>query len=103
MSWQEVLKEDTWDLDEVRKKVWLAMLELKKLTERRGLEPRIEQMMLGQWMRISQKMDEAKTEQEWEYGVNELKLWMNTVLNNDFRSEADADRWLEQKGFILGD
>ena len=89
------------DFKELSEKVWMPMLELKKLIGQRGLPPQVERMMEIQWMEISQKLDAATTKSEWEQGVRALKSFMNTVLNNDFRSEASADNWLKRGGFII--
>ena len=89
------------DFKELSKKVWMPMLELKKLIGQRGLPPQVERMMEIQWMEISQKLDAATTKSEWEQGVRALKTFMNDVLNNDFRSEASADNWLKRGGFII--
>ena len=89
------------DFKELSKKVWMPMLELKKLIGQRRLPPQVERMMEFQWMEISQKLDAATTKSEWEQGVRALKSFMNTVLNNDFRTERSADDWLKRRGFII--
>jgi len=104
MNWETILK---WDeetereaLNSAKSIVWPAMLELKKLTEKRRLAQPIEQKMLEWWMKADQGLDAAKTQSEWKEAVKVLKDFMTRVLNDTFGSEEKADKWLEKKGFI---
>lgn len=93
--------DDEIDFKELNKEVWLSMLDLKKLIGQRRLPPQVERMMEVNWMELSQKLEAATTKPEWEQGVKALKSFMNTVLNNDFRTERSADDWLKRRGFII--
>ena len=93
--------DDEIDFKELNKEVWFSLLDLKKLIGQRRLPPQVERMMEVNWMELSQKLEAATTKPEWEQGVKALKSFMNTVLNNDFRTERNADDWLKRRGFII--